>query len=72
MTVFTYSQARQKFALLLRLASKEGAVLIKRKDGALFTLKQDKMKSSPLNVKSVKTGISTKEIIGFIKESRQR
>jgi len=72
MTIFTYSQARQKFALLLRLAGKEGAVLIKRKDGALFTLKQDKIRSSPLNVKSIKTDISTKEIINFIKESRRR
>ncbi|MFH1778263.1 MAG: type II toxin-antitoxin system Phd/YefM family antitoxin [Candidatus Omnitrophota bacterium] len=72
MTVFTYSQARQNLAKLLSLARKKGIVLIKRKDGSVFQLIPDTIKKSPLDVKSIKTTVTTKEIINCIRESRQR
>ena len=72
MTVFTYSQARQNFAAVLDRAAKEGKVQIKRKDGSIFTLSREKPNTSPLEVKGVKTGVSTDEIIRIVRESRRR
>lgn len=70
MTVFTYSKARQKFSYLLDLAGKEGEVLVRRKDGHLFSIRPQVRKRSPLDVKGIKTGVSTREIVEFIRESR--
>jgi hypothetical protein len=72
MTVFTYSQARQNFAAVLEQAAKEGKVQIKRKDGSVFTLCPEEPNTSPLDVKGVKTGVSTAEIIRAVRESRRR
>jgi hypothetical protein len=36
MNVYTYTEARQNLATLLDKASREGEVLIKRKDGQMF------------------------------------
>lgn len=72
MTVFSYSQARQNFAAVLDRAAKEGKVLIRRKDGRVFTLCPQKPNTSPLDVEGVKTGISTREIILAVRESRRR
>jgi hypothetical protein len=72
MTVFTYSQARQNFAAVLDRAAKEGKVQIKRKDGSVFTLRREKPNTSPLEVRGVKTGVSTSEIVRAVRESRRR
>ncbi len=72
MTVFTYSQARQNFATVLELALKEGEVLIKRRDGNIFSIHPEKINKSPLNVKGIKSNITTKEIVNFVRESRKR
>ena len=72
MTVFTYSQARQNFAAVLDRAAKEGKVQIKRKDGSVFTLCPEKPNSSPLDVKGIKTDVSTDEIVRVVRESRRR
>lgn len=70
MTVFTYSNARQNFASLLNLASKNGEVLIKRQDGTVFSLKLSNRKRSPLDIKGISTKITTGEIVEIIRESR--
>ena len=72
MTVFTYSQARQNFSAGLDRAAKEGKVRIKRKDGSVFTLCPEKPDTSPLEVRGVKTGVSTAEIVRAVRESRRR
>jgi hypothetical protein len=72
MTVFTYTNARQNFAALLNLASKNGEVLIKKQDGSLFSLKPTNRKRSPLDVKGVSTKITTDEIVDIVRESRVR
>ncbi len=38
MQVFTYSEARQKLAMILDQAENSGKVLIRRKDGRTFAL----------------------------------
>jgi hypothetical protein len=73
MTVFTYSQARQNFSSVLDLASREGAVQIRRKDGSLFSIAPLlKKKRSPLDVSGIKTKATTADILNAVRESRER
>ena len=72
MEVYTYSEARQKFAEVLEQAETSGKVLIRRKDGRTFALIPEKNVSSPLNVPSIKADISTQEIVDLIREGRER
>lgn len=73
MTVFTYSQARQKFSTVLDIARREGSVRIKRKDGQLFSISPiRKVTRSPLCIKGIKTKATTRDIVAAVRESRQR
>ncbi len=72
MQVYTYSEARQKLAIVLEQAETTGKVLIRRKDGRTFALIPGKIASSPLNVPSIKAKITTKEIVDIIREGRER
>jgi hypothetical protein len=70
MKVFTYSEARQNFAQLLKLAQEE-EVEIRRRDGAVFLLKSKRNKSSPFDVPGIKTKATTQDILDAISESRR-
>jgi antitoxin Phd len=70
MTVYTYSEARQKLASLLDKARAEGEVLIRRKDGQVFSMRPEKSKKSPLSVKGIRPFITTKELVEIIREQR--
>lgn len=72
MNTYTYSEARQKLAALLDKAKKEGKVLIKRKDGAIFELKALKEKKSPLDVKGVRVQLEREDILDILREVRGR
>jgi len=72
MMVFTYSQARQNLASVLDRAAKEGKVQINRKDGSVFTLCPEEPNTSPLEVKGVKTGVSTGDVVRAVRDSRRR
>ena len=72
MQVYTYSEARQKLAVVLEQAESTGKVLIRRKDGRTFALIPDKIATSPLDVPSIKAKITTKEIVDIIREGRDR
>ena len=72
MQVFTYSEARQKLAMILDQAENNGKVLIRRKDGRTFALVPEKVASSPLDVPSIKAKITTQEIVDIIREGRER
>jgi len=72
MQVFTYSEARQKLAMLLEQAENTGKVLIRRKDGRTFALVPEKVVSSPLDVPSIKAKITTQELVDIIREGRER
>lgn len=71
MTIFTFSQARQNFAQVLEKAKTE-EVLIKRRDGSVFSLRSAKKMSSPLAVRGIKTGITAQEIVDVVREVRHR
>ncbi len=72
MQVYTYSEARQKLAVVLEQAETTGKVLIRRKDGRTFALVPEKIVTSPLDVPSIKANITSKEIVDIIRESRER
>ena len=76
MKVYNYSEARQNFATVLNTALKED-VIIARKDGSKFKLisMQDNKKKnkSPLEgIKGIKANVTMDDILGAIKESRER
>ena len=71
MRVYTYSEARQKFAALLEQAIREGEVKIKRKDGQTFVIRPEKKAGSPLDVEGLDLGITASEIVQFIQEGRR-
>ena len=71
MNVYTYSEARQRLSSVLDSAKQSGKVLIKRKDGSIFSLSPEIQPQSPLDIKGINTDITTKEIVSFIRESRR-
>lgn len=71
MKVYTYSEARQRFATLLEQARKEGAVRIRRRDGQTFVLQPEKPSGSPLDVEGIELGLTRNEIVNFVREGRR-
>ena len=72
MQVYTYSEARQKLAKVLKEAEITGKVIIRRKDGCTFALIPEKITQSPLDVPSIEADISTEEVVDMIREGRER
>ena len=72
MKLFTYSDARQQFSKVLDTAKKEGKVLIRRRDGSLFSLVAEKSAISPFDVKGISTKITTPEIVDILRSERKR
>jgi antitoxin (DNA-binding transcriptional repressor) of toxin-antitoxin stability system len=73
MKAYTYSEARENFASGLEEAEREGAVEIRRRDGAVFRLSPaPKSKSSPLDVPGVKIKVHTEGLVAAIREGRER
>ncbi len=70
--LYTYSEARQKFAKILEQAATEGEVLVKRRDGQVFIIKPLVEKRSPLDVPGINLGVSTSEIVDIIRENREK
>lgn len=72
MRVFTYSEARQNLAKLLRLAQSE-EVRIRRKDGSIFSLREQvDPEKSPFDVPGIKTRATSEDILEAVRESRTR
>ena len=70
MKVFTYSEARQNLSKVLMLAQSE-EVEIRRKDGAVFSLRSKKHKTkSPFDVPGITTKATTQDILNAIRDSR--
>lgn len=72
MQVYTYSEARQKLAVVLQQAETSGKVIIRRKDGRTFALVPEKVAVSPLDVPSIKAKVTAQEIVDFVREGRER
>jgi hypothetical protein len=72
MKEYSFTEARQHFASILDEAKKEGVVCIKKKNGETYYIKPVISKKSPLDIKGVSMGISSKEIIDIIRSGRER
>ena len=72
MRVFTYSEARQKLAEVLRQAETTGKVLIRRRDGRTYSLVPEKTLASPLNVPTIRANVSAEEVVEIVREGRER
>ena len=73
MKAYTYSEARENFASVLEGAERDGAVEIRRRDGAVFRLSAaPKSKLSPLDVPGVKLKVSTEDLVSAVREGRER
>jgi len=71
MKVYTYSEARQQLATVLELASREGGVRIRRKDGRVFLLQPERTRISPLDVPVLDLKLTRKEIVEFVRAGRK-
>ena len=73
MKSYTYSEARGNFATVLEEAERDGAVEIRRRDGAVFRiLRARASKASPLEVKGVRVAMSTASLTAIVREGRER
>jgi len=70
MNVFTYSDARQRFSEVLDQAVIDGKVMVRRKDGSLFSIQPEVQKSSPFDVKGIQTKATTSDILEAIEEGK--
>ena len=50
----------------------EGRGLIKRKDGSLFSIQPVAKKESLLNVEGIILGLTSSEIVDFVRDVRER
>lgn len=72
MQVYSYSEARQKLAAVLKQAERNGKIFIRRKDGRTFALTPESMAASPLDVPSIKVKATTVELVDIVREGRER
>lgn len=68
----TYLETQENLSVLLERASEEGEVRIRRTNGQVFILKPEKAKRSGLDIAGIDLGVSTKEIVEFVREGRER
>jgi hypothetical protein len=69
-TTYSYENARKSFDLVFKKATIDGKVSI-RKDDELYVSMLASKDVSPLDIEGVDMGISSKDIIQFIHESRK-
>lgn len=72
MTVYTYSQARQRLSSVLDEAERDGSVRIRRRDGREFELVPVERASSPFDVEGAGLDLTAEEIVAAVRESRDR
>jgi hypothetical protein len=68
----TYLETQENPSVLLERAREQSEVRIKRTDGQVFILKPERAKRSALDVAGINLGVSTKEIVEFVREGRER
>jgi antitoxin Phd len=71
MKVYSYSEARQRFADVLRQAKREGQAQIRRRDGELFLVQPALRSGSPLDVPGVESGLTARQLVNLVRTSRR-
>ena len=72
MNVYTHSEPRQNFSMVLDKAESTCEVLIRGKDGRTYALALERPAASPLNDPSIKADVSTREIVTLNRDQRRR
>lgn len=72
MDVYTYSEARQHLSSLLDEAETTGKVIISRKDGRRYAVVPELPPVSPLDIPTIKTDLSVKEVVKLVRRQRMR
>ena len=68
----TIREDQKSLSSVLELAERDGEVRIQRTDGNVFVLKPETSKRSAFDVTGVDLGVSSDEIVEFIRESRKQ
>lgn len=68
----TYLETQESLSVLLERAREQGEVRIKGADGQVFILKPERTKRSALDVAGIDLGVSTEEVVAFVREGRER
>ena len=68
----TYLETQENLSVLLGRAREQGEVRIKRANGEVFVLKPAKKQHSAFDVAGIDLGVSTEEIVAFVREGRDR
>ena len=68
----TYLETQENLSVLLERAHEQGEVRIERADGQVFILKSEKKRRSVFDIPGINLGVSTEEIVGFVREGRER
>jgi prevent-host-death family protein len=71
MKVYTYSEARQRFAEVLNIARNE-EVIIKRRGDETFSIVFRKKSKSPFDIPGISTKATTEDILDAVRDSRER
>jgi hypothetical protein len=71
MKVYSCSEARQRFADVLRQAKREGQAQIRRRDGELFLVQPAVRSGSPLNVPGIASGLTAPQLVDLVRASRR-
>jgi len=71
MKLYTYTQARERLASVLEEAKKE-EVVIRRRNGDQFTVRPRRPRKSPFDVPSIRTRVTTEDILDALREGRER
>lgn len=69
---YTFSEAKQNFSSVLEQAKKDGSVQISGLDGQMFMITPVNAKKSPLDIKGVNLNLTSEEIVGYVREGRER
>ncbi len=73
MTVYSYSEARERLSALLEKALHEGQVKFRSREGQVFVIRPEQpLKTSPFDVRSLNLPITKSDILEAIRESRTR
>jgi len=72
MTVYLIAEAKENLEALLEEARREGEILIQREDGQIFVIRPERSTRSPLDVQGVDLGLSTSDVVQFVREGRER
>jgi antitoxin Phd len=71
MKVYSYSEARQRFADVLRDAKREGQAQIRRRDGELFLVQPALCGGSPLDVPGIESRLTARQLVDLVRASRR-